>query len=140
LQDAQWTIAPENRYRGFCDCIRRTYKEQGLKSLWRGNGANVLRYFPYQAMNFTLKDIYKKILITYSENGDKNELRSILLTNVASGGVAGATALSIVYPLEFARTRLALDVGHNNSREFNGIKDCFAKIFRSDGVRGFYKY
>merc|ERR1739838_398612 len=31
--------------------------------------------------------------------------------NLASGGAAGATSLCFVYPLDFARTRLAADVG-----------------------------
>ena len=31
--------------------------------------------------------------------------------NLASGGAAGATSLAIVYPLDFARTRLGADIG-----------------------------
>jgi len=31
--------------------------------------------------------------------------------NIASGGAAGATSLIFVYPLDFARTRLAADIG-----------------------------
>jgi len=33
------------------------------------------------------------------------------LGNVASGGAAGATSSLFVYPLDFARTRLAADIG-----------------------------
>jgi hypothetical protein len=35
-------------YRGILDCFRRTVKEEGVLALWRGNLANVLRYFPTQ--------------------------------------------------------------------------------------------
>lgn len=31
--------------------------------------------------------------------------------NVLSGGAAGATSSMFVYPLDFARTRLAADIG-----------------------------
>jgi len=31
--------------------------------------------------------------------------------NLASGGLAGAMSLFFVYPLDFARTRLAADIG-----------------------------
>jgi len=31
--------------------------------------------------------------------------------NILSGGAAGATSLLVVYPLDFARTRLAADMG-----------------------------
>lgn len=39
-------------YKGVSDAFARTYREEGLLSLWRGNTANVIRYFPTQALNF----------------------------------------------------------------------------------------
>lgn len=35
-------------YKGIGDCFNRTIKDEGVASLWRGNGTNVLRYFPTQ--------------------------------------------------------------------------------------------
>jgi len=52
--------------------------------------------------------------------------------NCASGGAAGATSLCFVYPLDFARTRLAADVGSGGEREFTGLVDCLAKIGRQN--------
>jgi solute carrier family 25 (adenine nucleotide translocator) protein 4/5/6/31 len=51
--------------------------------------------------------------------------------NCASGGAAGATSLCFVYPLDFARTRLAADVGSGGDREFNGLVDCLMKIAKT---------
>jgi len=39
-------------YKGIGECFTRTMKEEGFISLWRGNTANVIRYFPTQALNF----------------------------------------------------------------------------------------
>lgn len=36
------------RYKGIIDCFARVAKEQGVSSFWRGNMANVVRYFPTQ--------------------------------------------------------------------------------------------
>lgn len=58
---------------------------------------------------------------------------------MASGGAAGATSLCFVYPLDFARTRLAADVGKGSSREFKGLGDCLFKIAKSDGPIGLYR-
>jgi solute carrier family 25 (adenine nucleotide translocator) protein 4/5/6/31 len=59
--------------------------------------------------------------------------------NCASGGAAGATSLTVVYPLDFGRTRLAADVGSGKAREFNGLADCLKKVATSDGPQGLYR-
>lgn len=41
-------------YKGIGDCFARTMKDEGLGSLWRGNTANVIRYFPTQVGVFLL--------------------------------------------------------------------------------------
>merc|ERR1712088_1257577 len=66
-------------YTGVIDCTKRTLASEGIAPFWRGNLANVIRYFPTQAVNF------------------------------ASGGFAGTLSLCFVYSLDFARTRLAND-------------------------------
>ena len=59
-------------------------------------------------MNFALKDHFKKWFCPYNP---KQQPFMFFLGNMASGGAAGATSLMFVYPLDFARTRLAADVG-----------------------------
>jgi len=44
-----------------------------------------------------------------------------------------------VYPLDFARTRLAADFGKGSSREFSGLSNCLVKIYQSDGIVGLYR-
>lgn len=85
------------------DAFVRIPKEQGISSFWRGNLANVIRYFPTQALNFAFKDVYKGL---FMEGIDKNkQFWKWFAGNLASGGAAGATSLCFVYPLDFARTR-----------------------------------
>ena len=136
VQDASQTIKPENRYNGIGDCFKRVIAEQGFGSLWRGNMANVIRYFPTQALNFAFKDFYKTIFNPYNP---KDNPVKFFVGNCASGGAAGATSLTVVYPLDFARTRLAADVGGDGAREFNGLVDCLQKIFAKDGPAGLYR-
>lgn len=61
------------------------------------------------------------------------------LTASSSGACAGATSLSISYPLEFSYTRLAADTGASGKREFTGIIDCIRKTVAKDGVTGIYR-
>jgi solute carrier family 25 (adenine nucleotide translocator) protein 4/5/6/31 len=129
LQNQGEQAAITKPYKGIVDVFVRVPKEQGFSSFWRGNFANVLRYFPTQALNFMFKDQYKK----YLEYPRSAGFYKCLLGNMASGGAAGATSLLVVYPLDFARTRLAVDVGSGKSREFTGTLDCILKTAKQSG-------
>jgi len=137
IQDAHKGIAKDAQYKGIVDCFSRVYKEQGFLSFWRGNVVNVVRYFPTQALNFAFKDKYKAIFMA---GVSPNDFWKFFAANLASGGAAGATSLLMVYPLDFARTRLGADVGKSPSeREFKGLFDCIKKSYKADGlIRGLY--
>lgn len=138
VQHVSKQIAADKRYKGIVDAFVRIPQEQGLVSFWRGNLANVIRYFPTQALNFAFKDKYKQVFLGGVDK--RTQFWRYFAGNLASGGAAGATSLCFVYPLDFARTRLAADVGKGaGEREFSGLGNCLAKIFKSDGLVGLYR-
>uniref|UniRef100_A0A1J3DGD3 ADP/ATP translocase n=1 Tax=Noccaea caerulescens TaxID=107243 RepID=A0A1J3DGD3_NOCCA len=124
------------RYTGIINCFTRVSAEQGVASFWRGNLANVVRYFPTQAFNFAFKDTIKGLFPKYNS---KTDFWQFFAVNLASGGLAGAGSLLIVYPLDFARTRLAADVGSGKGREFTGLVDCISKTAKRAGPMGLYQ-
>jgi len=126
-------------YKGIGDCFNRVIKEEGVGQLWRGNLANVLRYFPTQALNFAFKDYFKR---TFGYNRDKDGYTKWFMGNLASGGAAGACSLLFVYSLDYARTRLANDnksAKKGGERQFNGLVDVYRKTWASDGIVGLYR-
>lgn len=122
------------RYSGIVDCFTRVAKEQGISAFWRGNFTNIIRYFPTQAFNFAFKDGIKAMFPKVDKN---KQFAQFFLVNMASGGLAGAGSLCIVYPLDYARTRLASDVGSGKA-QFNGLLDCLKKTAASGGVSSLY--
>jgi len=122
------------RYTGILNCFTRVSAEQGFSAFWRGNTVNVIRYFPTQAFNFAFKDTIKAMFPKYNP---KTEFASFFAANMASGGLAGAGSLTIVYPLDYARTRLASDVGSGNP-QFNGLMDCLTKTIKGGGFFSMY--
>jgi len=126
-------------YKGITECFTRTIAEEGVVSLWRGNLANVLRYFPTQALNFAFKDQIKR-MFGYSK--DKDGYWKWFAGNLASGGLAGACSLLFVYSLDYARTRLANDnkaAKKGGERQFNGLLDVYKKTLKTDGIQGLYR-
>merc|ERR1712142_994238 len=137
VQAVSKQLTEAQKYKGMVDCFVRIPKEQGFGAFWRGNLANVIRYFPTQALNFAFKDKYKQIFLGGVDK--KTQFWRFFAGNLASGGAAGATSLCFVYPLDFARTRLAADVGKGDAREFTGLGNCLVKIFKADGLKGLYQ-
>ncbi|EAR87187.1 ADP/ATP transporter on adenylate translocase (macronuclear) [Tetrahymena thermophila SB210] len=135
LMQSQHTI-PElknNPYTSIGNCFVRCVKEEGPLSLWKGNLANVIRYFPTTAINFATKDFFQRSFVK-GINAETQKLQ-FFLGNTLAGGMAGATSMMFVYPLDYCRTRLANDVG----RQYKGLIDCVAKTFKTDGLQGIYR-
>jgi len=123
-------------YKGVADCVAKTFKSEGIIPFWRGNLANVLRYFPTQALNFAFKDTIKAVFKTSKDAPQYVKFG----TNILSGGFAGSLSLTFVYSLDYARTRLANDAkGKGGERQFNGLIDVYVKTLKSDGIQGLYR-
>jgi len=123
-------------YTGVVDCTKRVLATEGVYPFWRGNLANVLRYFPTQALNFAFKDSIKAAFKTSKDAPQALKFA----TNIASGGAAGTMSLLFVYSLDYARTRLANDSkGKGGERQFNGLIDVYVKTLKSDGIQGLYR-
>lgn len=126
-------------YNGVLDCFRRTIAEEGFISLWRGNWANVLRYFPTQALNLAFKEQFKTL---FNFRRDRDGYTKWFIGNMASGGLAGALSLCFVYSLDYARTRLANDnksAKKGGERQYKGLIDVYTKTLKSDGFVGLYR-
>lgn len=128
-----------HKYAGIGDCFKRTAADEGVMALWRGNTANVIRYFPTQALNFAFRDKFKKM---FNFKKDVDGYWKWMAGNLASGGAAGATSLAFVYSLDYARTRLANDAKSSKGtgeRQFNGLVDVYRKTLATDGIAGLYR-
>lgn len=52
----------EQKYKGPLDVVRQLYKEGGVRSIWRGTGATLLRDSPGSAAYFVAYELIKKQL------------------------------------------------------------------------------
>ncbi|XP_042339824.1 calcium-binding mitochondrial carrier protein SCaMC-1 [Plectropomus leopardus] len=108
--------------------FKQMLKEGGPMSLWRGNGINVLKIAPETAIKFMAYEKYKKLLASDPGKIQTHE-------RFIAGSLAGATAQTVIYPMEVMKTRLTL----RKTGQYSGMLDCVNKILRKEGVRAFYK-
>lgn len=125
-------------YRGIGDCFGRVLREEGVLAFWRGNQANVIRYFPTQAFNFAFKGYFRSL---FGRSKEKDGYFKWFVGNVASGSAAGATTSLFLYHLDYARTRLGMDAKEclSGQRQFKGLTDVYRKTISSDGFMGLYR-
>mmetsp|Transcript_13246 Transcript_13246/g.26458 ORF Transcript_13246/g.26458 Transcript_13246/m.26458 type:complete len:359 (-) Transcript_13246:124-1200(-) len=126
----------------------KVWREQGFLSFWRGNGANVVRQAGNAGLNFMLMDHYRSIIRPLNalssadgHHSDRQHRRRNQISSFLSGGLAGGTATTVLYPIEFMRTRLAMDVGVGSTRTYpkGTMREVFCSTLRTDGVGGLYR-
>ncbi|XP_015793127.1 graves disease carrier protein [Tetranychus urticae] len=109
------TVAPLDRVKILLQAHNTHYKHNGVFSglrdivrrekfsgLYRGNGAQMVRVFPYAAVQFFTFEIYKKHLLTTFGNNH--------FLKLFAGSGAGITAVIMTYPLDLVRARLSFSV------------------------------
>ncbi|XP_074648557.1 solute carrier family 25 member 16-like [Tubulanus polymorphus] len=135
---AKTTIAPLDRIKillqahnqhydryGVISALRNVVKREGLTGLYRGNGTQMVRIFPYAALQFVSYENYKKILMSQLRTSHPH------LAQLVAGSMAGMTAVLGTYPLDMVRARLAFQV--SGEQVYSGIADAFQKIWKTEG-------
>lgn len=127
------TVGP--RYRdGVFRSLARLAREEGLVGFWRGNGINSVRIFPTTAVRFYTYEVQKRWLLDEGYSPFPNDG----MTRVAAGGMAGVIASTVTYPLDLLRSRLSGQTASDAVRYASSWDAC-KHIFRTEGVRGFFK-
>jgi solute carrier family 25 (adenine nucleotide translocator) protein 4/5/6/31 len=134
-QDSNFQLK-DKKYTGFFNCFVRIYREEGVLAYWKGNWANILRYFPTTAFNFGFKDFFNRTFNKYDPVKNPN---LFMLGNIMAGGSAGACCMFLVYPLDFSRTRMGVDVGKDGEKLFKSLTHCMTSIYQKNGIRGLYQ-
>ena len=88
---------------GVVSGLFRVFKTEGFLGLYKGNGAMMIRVFPYAAVQFVSFDTYKKVLSPYFHKDSH-------LFKLFAGSASGINAVVLTYPLDLVRARLAFVV------------------------------
>eukprot|EP00429_Kryptoperidinium_foliaceum_P011932 CAMPEP_0176029690 /NCGR_PEP_ID=MMETSP0120_2-20121206/14592_1 /TAXON_ID=160619 /ORGANISM="Kryptoperidinium foliaceum, Strain CCMP 1326" /LENGTH=214 /DNA_ID=CAMNT_0017362917 /DNA_START=159 /DNA_END=800 /DNA_ORIENTATION=- len=146
---------------GFSKIIERG----GFMSLWKGNMTSVIHRFPYSAINFYVYENALDMLVGMQRSHrEQNETYGHLKRRIShrmtdeeieeerrmqerarsddnmprhkfmAGAIAGCSAVFACYPLDLVRTRLTTELDEH----YRGIRDAFRKIYKAEGIRGFY--
>lgn len=141
---AKTTVAPLDRVKILMQGHNKHYKHLGVLSslhgvtvkegflgLYKGNFAQMIRIFPYAAIQFMSFEQYKKFLQSLTHHVHPH------LVNLLSGSLAGLSAVFATYPLDVVRARLAFQV--TGEHIYFGVIDTFRTIKIEEGRKGFFR-
>ena len=132
----------------------------GIRALWKGNSATLVRTMPYSAITLTSFDYYCHLLVglgvfsygnkakSKSRSGkgesstasaeEANPLRRAnAMERFVAGATSGATAVVVTYPLDVMRARLALQTTANS--RYCGLFSSMRIMYREGGVGTFFR-
>ncbi|EDV96101.1 calcium-binding mitochondrial carrier protein SCaMC-3 isoform X2 [Drosophila grimshawi] len=115
---------------GISECMKILLKEGGFRSMWRGNGINVVKIAPETALKFAAYEQMKRLI-----RGNDTTRQMTIVERFYAGAAAGGISQTIIYPMEVLKTRLAL----RKTGQYAGIADAAAKIYKNEGARSFYR-
>jgi len=127
-------------YEGPIKALSKMVREEGALALWRGNASTVVIQGSTSALNFMFMDFFKKAAreLINDDNGS-DQSSDDWRVPFLSGGLAGGTAITLLYPIGLARTKLALDVGKETRMYPNGMRDVVRHSIRANGVTSLFQ-
>jgi len=120
------------KYKGPGDVIRKLYKEGGIRSIYKGTAATLLRDIPASGTYFMSYEWLKEILTPVG--GDKSNL-SVGRTLVA-GGTAGMCNWMVCIPIDTLKSRLQTAP---EGKYPDGLRSVFKEMMAKEGILGLYR-
>ncbi|KAH8951355.1 hypothetical protein BDL97_09G023400 [Sphagnum fallax] len=138
--DGALSSTQERNYPGFLKSMFRVGKEEGIKGLWRGTGAALLREASYSSIRM---GAYEPLKTWF---GGDDPTRSSLWIKIAAGATAGTIGGAIANPTDVIMIRMqAPFVTTNiagvtlNHWKYKGPFQAFGSIARTEGLHGLFR-
>ena len=125
-------------YNGVSNAFMSIFREGGVRGLYQGVSPNIagaasswgLYFFGFDFFKSTLKDFKGCSVLSATDH-------------LSCGALAGITTLSITNPIWVVKTRMCLQPATAaevpNSQRYNGVIDGLVKLFKQEGIRGYYR-
>jgi solute carrier family 25 citrate transporter 1 len=120
-------LSAEPRYKGLFHGMYTIFQEKGFNGVYRGALPTVLKQSTNQGTRFLVYAESRKFLDNY--------FNSTTFKDFMSGCFAGICSVFVNNPIDVVKTQMQ----GLEAQKYNGTLDCFAKIFKNEGVVGFYK-
>lgn len=119
-------------HRSAGEAVRSALRDRGVRGLYAGYGATVVRDVPYTMLEFGSYAAFKRVCRAALR---RQKLRP--QEEWAMGGLAGGFTGLITTPLDVAKTRLMTQTA--TGVRYAGVADVLRRTARDEGVRGLFR-
>ena len=133
---AMIAVGHQHNISGFTDAFAKIYQTHGLAGLWRGATGSMMRVTVGSSVQLTTFTKVKSFI-----NDLEVFKKDSILTSLASATVGGFAVCTAMTPFDVVSTRLYNQPVDNTGKglKYTGIFDCALKIFKTEGIMGYYK-
>jgi len=128
-------IGKVKMYNGVWDCLKKTVQQNGFVSLYNGIGPSTAGIVVYRGVQFGLQDTIKAFNPYQKDVSMVGIVSKFIVAQIAvtASGLAA-------YPLDTLQRRLQNEATKPKDQQvYSGMVDCFNKILKTEGSKGFYK-
>jgi len=130
LQVQQAATGPP-KYTGPVHVAKSLFAEGGIRSIYKGTCATLLRDVPASAAYFGGYEILQRLMTP--EGGDRSQLS--MGKTLFAGGMAGIFNWMVAIPPDVLKSRLQTAP----EGQYNGVRDVFRHLMKEEGIRAMYK-
>ncbi|KAM3872555.1 mitochondrial carnitine/acylcarnitine carrier protein-like [Diretmus argenteus] len=121
----------QSRYAGPLDCAIRLYKEQGIRSVYKGTVLTLIRDVPSNGLYFLTYEYLKNFLTPEGQSVSQLSTPKIIL----AGGIAGILNWTIALPPDVLKSNFQTAA----DGKYRGLADVLRMLLREEGPRALYK-
>ncbi|KAH7027079.1 calcium dependent mitochondrial carrier protein-like protein [Macrophomina phaseolina] len=126
--------------RGVMSLVKATkelWAAGGMRSLYAGNGLNVVKVMPESAVKFGAFEASKRMFARIEGHGNPRDIHT--WSKFMAGGIGGMVSQAVVYPLDTLKFRMQCETVSGGLHGNKLIIATAKKMWYKDGIRSFYR-
>ncbi|XP_015749155.1 PREDICTED: mitochondrial carnitine/acylcarnitine carrier protein-like isoform X2 [Acropora digitifera] len=132
LLQVQQSLAGEKTFKGPLHCANKLYREGGIRSLYKGTCATLLREVPGMGLYFLSYEwILDKLTLQGQSRENLNPVRVVI-----AGGTTGMICWFSILPLDVLKSRVQIAPEGTYPK---GTRDALRKLVKEERITSLYK-
>ncbi|KAF2085154.1 calcium dependent mitochondrial carrier protein-like protein [Saccharata proteae CBS 121410] len=124
-------------YQPLVKASKELWAAGGIRSLYAGNGLNVVKVMPESAVKFGAFEASKRLFAKLEGHGNPRDIHT--WSKFMAGGFGGMVSQLVIYPLDTLKFRMQCETVSGGLRGNALILATARKMWQHDGIRSFYR-